>query len=64
MESFWRWRWALAGLGLVLAVVLIAAGNVVVGVLVGAMAIVRIVMFAKLQGRRAQFADARRRRRF
>jgi 16S rRNA C1402 (ribose-2'-O) methylase RsmI len=62
MESFWRWRWLLAGLGLVLAVVLIAAGNVVVGVLVGAMAIVRIVMFSKLQRRRAQFAGARRRR--
>jgi hypothetical protein len=62
MESFWRWRWALAALGLVLAVVLIAAGNVVVGVLIGAMAIVRIVMFSKLQRRRAQFVGERRRR--
>ena len=57
MESFWKWRWVMVGLGAVLAVVLIANGNIVVGGLIGAMAVVRIVMFSKLQRRRTELAD-------
>jgi hypothetical protein len=53
MESFRKWRWVLVGISAVLAIVLIANGNVLIGALVGAMAIVRIVMFSNLQRRRA-----------
>jgi inner membrane protein involved in colicin E2 resistance len=38
-------RWVLVGLSAVLALVLIASGAVVVGAVIGAMAVVRTVMF-------------------
>ena len=41
MESFMRWRWVLLGLSVLLAVVLIANGNVLIGGLIGVMAVVR-----------------------
>jgi hypothetical protein len=54
MESFWKWRWVMAGLGALLAVALIANGNVLIGAIIGVMAVVRIVMFSKMQRRRAE----------
>jgi hypothetical protein len=44
-QSIWIFRWVLTGLALVLAVVLIARGSVLIGVLVAALAIVRTAMF-------------------
>jgi hypothetical protein len=54
MESFMKWRWALLGLSVLLAVVLIANGNVLIGGLIGVMAVVRITMFSKMSRRRAE----------
>jgi hypothetical protein len=48
-------RWVLVGLTAALAVVLIVHGNVVIGVLLGAMAVTRAVMFVKMRQRREQF---------
>ncbi len=47
-------RWILIALSGVLAAFLIARGNVVIGVIVGAMALTRAVMFVKMQRRREQ----------
>ena len=54
MESFMKWRWVLLGLSVLLAVVLIANGNVLIGGLIGVMAVVRITMFSKMSKRRAE----------
>ena len=51
----WALRWALVALGLVLAAVLISRGNVVIGVLVGAMAVLRGALFLQWHRRRQQF---------
>ena len=48
-QSVWRMRWVLVGLSAVLAVVLIVSGAVVIGVLIGAMAVVRAVMIFRWQ---------------
>ena len=53
-------RWVLIGLSAVLAVVLIASGAVLIGALIGAMAIVRTVMFLQLRHRRQSFRPGAR----
>jgi hypothetical protein len=45
-------RWVLVALTAALAVVLLVSGHVVIGVLLGAMAVTRAVFFAKMQHRR------------
>ncbi len=57
MQSTRVLRWILVALSLVLAAFLIARGNVVIGVLVGAMAVTRAVLFVKMQHRREQFRE-------
>lgn len=47
--SMWRVRWLLVGLSAVLAVALIATGAVLIGAIIGVMAIVRAVMIAQWQ---------------
>ncbi len=47
-------RIVLIGLAAVLAVVLISRGNVLIGGLIGAMAIARAAMFASMQKRRSE----------
>jgi hypothetical protein len=59
MRSIWVTRWILVVLSAVLAVVLIARGNVVIGVLVGALALTRIVLFVRLGRRRDRFRQRR-----
>ena len=51
----WITRWILVALTAALAVVLIMRGNVVIGVLLGAMAVTRSVMFVTMRHRREQF---------
>jgi hypothetical protein len=45
----WRTRWLLVGLSALLAVVLIASGVVLIGVIIGVMAAVRAVMMVGWQ---------------
>ncbi|MDQ1459873.1 MAG: hypothetical protein QOI08_1357 [Actinomycetota bacterium] len=45
-------RWVLVALTAALAVVLLVNGHVVIGVLLGAMAVTRAVLFVKMQHRR------------
>lgn len=44
-QSMWIVRWVLTALALTLAIVLIAQGSILIGVLVAALAIVRTAMF-------------------
>ena len=55
MHSMSVFRWILIALSGVLAAFLIARGNVVIGVIIGAMALTRAVLFVKMQHRREQF---------
>lgn len=48
-QSMWRTRWALVGLSALLAVVLIASGSVLIGAVIGVMALVRTVMILRWQ---------------
>ena len=48
-KSMWRTRWLLVGLSALLAVVLIASGVVLIGVIIGVMAVVRAVMMVRWQ---------------
>lgn len=50
-------RWILVALTAAIAVVLISSGHVVLGVLLGAMAVTRAVMFVTMQRRREQFRE-------
>jgi hypothetical protein len=52
--SFWVLRWVMVGLGLLLAVVLIASGAVLIGVIIGALALTRVAMILSWQQRRRQ----------
>ncbi len=58
MNIHWL-RWLLVALGGVLAVVLILHGNVVIGVIIGTMAVVRAVLLTQLQRRRARWEQRR-----
>jgi len=65
-RSFWVIRGLLVGLTFVLGVVLLRRGNVVIGVLIGAIAVTRGVMFMQVWRRREQIrrrAEARFRER-
>ena len=46
-RSMWRLRWVLVGLSAILAIVLVVSGAVVIGLIIGAMAVVRTVMLAR-----------------
>ena len=59
MTSIWVTRWIVVALSAVLAVVLIVRGNVVIGVLVGALTLTRIVLFVRLGRRRDRFRQRR-----
>jgi Flp pilus assembly protein TadB len=52
-------RWIIVGLSAALAVALIARGNVIIGVLIGALAVSRALLLMRIQRRRRRF---RRRR--
>lgn len=54
MKMHWL-RWVLVALGAALAVVLVLHGNVVIGVLIGAMAAVRVVLVVQVQRRRRRW---------
>jgi Flp pilus assembly protein TadB len=51
MQSMLRFRWALTALSLVLAVVLLARGAVLIGGIIGVMAVTRTVMLLQWQRR-------------
>ena len=55
MTSIWVVRGILIALTAALAVALIANGNVVFGVLVGALAVTRMLLFTRMSQRRAEF---------
>jgi hypothetical protein len=48
-KSMLRMRWLLVGLSTILAVALIASGAVVIGVIIGVMAVARAVMISRWQ---------------
>jgi hypothetical protein len=48
-KSIWRMRWLLVGLSGLLAAALIASGAVVIGVIIGVMAVVRGVLIVRWQ---------------
>jgi hypothetical protein len=50
-------RWVLVALSGALAALLIVRGNIVVGALVGAMAVTRALMFVRMHHRRAQLHE-------
>jgi hypothetical protein len=52
MQSIFRIRWVLVGFAAVFSVILTANGEVLIGALVGAMAILRIVMLLRWKQRR------------
>jgi Flp pilus assembly protein TadB len=47
--AVWQLRWLLVGVSAVLAVVLIANGNVLIGSLIAAMAVIRTILFVRWQ---------------
>lgn len=51
MQSMLRFRWALTALSGVLAVVLLATGSVLIGGIIGVMAVTRTVMLLQWQRR-------------
>ena len=55
MRSVWIIRLGIVALSAVLAVVLIARGNVVVGGIIGALAVMRLLLFATVMRRRREF---------
>ena len=55
MSSMWLLRGILIALSIALAVVLIVHGNVVIGVLIGALALTRTVLFVRMRHRREEF---------
>jgi len=48
-------RWIIVGLSATLAVVLISRGNVIIGAIIGALAVSRALLLIHLQSRRARF---------
>jgi hypothetical protein len=57
MQSMRAFRWVLVALSALLAVFLIARGSVVIGAIVGAMAVTRAVFFLRMQRRREQLHE-------
>jgi hypothetical protein len=60
MVSMLAMRWVLVALSLALSIALIARGNVLIGGLLGVLALGRMMMFMRMQQRRAQFRERRR----
>jgi hypothetical protein len=58
-KSMWRVRWLLVGLSVLLAVVLIASGAVLIGVIIGVMGLVRAVMFLRCEREGARLRPRR-----
>jgi hypothetical protein len=58
MRSMRVVRWILVALSIALATVLILRGNVIVGGLIGALAVTRGVMTVQMQRRRERFRQA------
>ena len=50
-------RWILIGLSAVLAVALIAFGNVVIGAIIGVMVVAHVFMLLSIRRRRQEFAS-------
>jgi hypothetical protein len=61
MQNIWRIRWVLMGLSFALAVALIASGAVLLGVLLAAVAGVRLTMMLMWRRRRRDFRQGRSR---
>jgi hypothetical protein len=64
VNSMWVVRWVLVALTAVLATILVLRGNVLVGVVLAAIAISRAILFTRLYHRRSLFRErmaARRR---
>jgi uncharacterized membrane protein len=59
MTSIWVTRYLLVTLSVVLAVALIVRGDLVIGVIVGALAVSRMVLFVQLRHRRDRFRQRR-----
>ena len=55
MPSIFVIRWIMVALTAVLAVLLIARGNIVIGVVLGALALTRVALLVRLQQRRERF---------
>lgn len=60
MPSLLWLRWVLVGLGALLGLVLVAYGNVLVGVLVLAITVVRVAVLITVQRRRAEWMQRAR----
>jgi hypothetical protein len=59
VRNIWTMRWVLMGLSAVFAIALIASGAVFLGLLLGAVAVVRLVMMMTLMRRRRDFRQRR-----
>jgi hypothetical protein len=57
MNSMWIVRWVLVALTAVLATILVLRGNVLVGVVLAAIAISRAILFTRLYHRRTLFRE-------
>jgi hypothetical protein len=55
-------RWVILALGLALGLVLLVSGHLLIGGLITAMVVLRIVMFTKVTHRRRQAQEWRRQR--
>jgi hypothetical protein len=62
MPSMFVIRWIMVALTTVLAVLLITRGNVVIGVVLGALTLARVALLVRLQQRRARFRQRRQQR--
>ena len=51
LQTMMRMRWAMTAVSAVLAVVLLLSGFVIIGVLVAALTVLRVVMLLKWRGR-------------
>jgi hypothetical protein len=54
MNAFWVLRWVLVALGLLLAIVLISSGAILIGLVIGALAVTRAAIILNWQARRRQ----------
>ena len=54
MNAFWVLRWVLVALGLLLAIVLVSSGALLLGLIIGALAVPRAAIILNWQQRRRQ----------
>jgi len=52
MNAFWVLRWVLVALGVLLAVVLVSTGAILIGVIIGALALTRAAIILNWQQQR------------